>query len=103
MPWFPQIACDRVHILCSEGQEPSDSRDHERIPDSEVCGKTLDQLYDICDRQDAAFVAECNAYKAAGMDWRSYNACLSRATSRLGSCRKTARKLTDNGKHPAEC
>lgn len=97
MPWFPQSWCDWWHVFCSDGQE---QRDSERVPGSETSGKTLDELYDICDANDAVNVGVCNANRP-GMDSRSYRACLERAASKLAACRQTARRLTDNGAHVA--
>ena len=98
-PWFPQSWCDAFHVLCSTGQEP---RDNERGPDSNTSGKTMEELYRICDDINAAEINTCNAIMTAGDgDYRMKRACIERANSRLAACYSAARQLTDNGTHPA--
>ena len=101
--WWPQTMCDWSHVFCSAGQE-KDVRDDERIPGSEVCGKTLGELYTICDNQDAAFITQCNLnFRLKVLDYRGFLACTQRSTNKLAACRSTARRLTNNGEHPAKC
>lgn len=96
-PWFPQGMCNLATIFCSAGQVP----DNDRGTNSELSGKTMDELYEICYRTWEAEMDVCSANRAAGADYRTVEACKSKATSRLAACQTTAREVTDNGAHTA--
>jgi hypothetical protein len=91
-PWFSQGACNAVHILCSAGQEPDNDRG-----DASTSGKTMDELYDICNRIYETELDVCTANKSGG----TYRACKAKAGTRLAACMTTARRLTNSGKHVA--
>lgn len=98
----PQILCD-WHILCNEGQEP---RDNDRGPGSETRGKTQTELDQICTDINIAEIRVCNAIIKAkgstGQDlYREIDMCKKEADKRMFACFETAKKLTDNGAHPA--
>lgn len=97
MPWFPQSWCNAVNSICSAGQIP----DNDRGAGSSTSGKTISQLYDICDAIAKVEYDVCAANKAAGADSRISRACRSKVENRRSACYTTARELTDNGSHPA--
>jgi hypothetical protein len=97
IPWFPQSWCNWSQVFCSAGQEPADNN---RGLDTNTHGKTLEELYGICEEINATEIATCNAImKAGGGDYRMKQACIERANQRMAACFSTARQLTDNGAH----
>ena len=97
-PYFPQAMCNLLPMFCSAGQVP----DNDRAADSDHSGKTLDQLYDICDSINAVEMGVCETTLKLGyLDYPGFKACGQRATERLFACRQTARQVTDNGAHTA--
>jgi hypothetical protein len=86
VPWFPQSWCDNVHILCSAGQQPSDS------------GKTYDQLLAECEAQHVVDTAYCDKNESA-MDSRMVEVCFTRADRASLACREKAKVSTSNGQH----
>jgi hypothetical protein len=92
-PWFAQSTCNQIPWLCSTGQYP----DNDRGEGSEVAGKTMDQLYDICFRVYETEMDVCSANRAGG----TYRVCEAKAANRLAACQTTARDVTDNGAHVA--
>lgn len=97
-PWFPQSWCNFWSVFCTQGQEP---RENERAPNSGHRGKTLDELYAICDDQNSTDMAMCEASYKMSRDFRMFLACQQEATDRLAACRATARQVTGNGSYPA--
>ena len=95
-PWFPQAMCDIASIFCSAGQEP----DNERGSNSSTSGKSMEDLYIICEEIEAVERDLCRAHRG-GMDKRSLQVCFDKAYSRMFACYATARELTDKGAHPA--
>lgn len=95
--WFPQSWCNAIHILCSSGQTPTDN---DRGDDSSTSGKTMAELYDICDAIADVEADVCTA-NSAGMDSRSKAACYAKVNTRRTACYTTARRMTDNGAHVA--
>lgn len=91
-PWFPQSWCNHVHILCSAGQEPEDN---DRGDNASLSGKTLEELYQICEAIYEVEMDVCVANKAGG----TYSQCAPKAANRLSACMTTARRLTDSGAH----
>jgi hypothetical protein len=100
-PWFPQSWCNFLHILCTAGQVPEDEPvDNNRGSGSSQSGKTMEELYQICEAIERVEREVCRANRP-GMDNRSFQVCLDNATNRKIACYETARKRTDNGAHPA--
>lgn len=98
----PQILCD-WHILCNEGQEP---RDNDRGSNSGTSGKTLAELDQICVDINAKEIEACStivrAKRGKGQDlFREIDMCIKAANKRMYACFDTAKRLTDNGAHPA--
>jgi hypothetical protein len=93
IPWLPQSWCNFSSIFCSAGQEP----DNDRGENSELSGKTMAELYDICNAIYEVEMDVCVANKAGG----SYRQCAAKAATRMSACMSTARRVTDNGAHPA--
>ena len=98
----PQILCD-WHILCNVGQEP---RDNDRGPNSGTSGKTQAELEQICVDINIREIQVCYAIvKAKGRKGQDLNRevemCKQEANKRMFACFETAKKLTDNGAHPA--
>lgn len=96
-PWFPQSWCDFWNVLCSAGQEP---RDNDRGTGADS-GKTYDELMADCMFTYETEMDVCKAQRAMGADWRTVNACESRAAERLSKCQINAGRKTGNGAHPA--
>lgn len=97
-PWFPQSMCNLAHIFCSDGQEPEDN---DRGDDSELSGKTLDQLIAVCDRINKAEMTLCSANYAMNRNGGEWHTCKQRANNRMFACYSTAQRVTDNGTHIA--
>jgi hypothetical protein len=98
----PQILCD-WHILCNVGQEP---RDNDRGPNSGTSGKTQAELDQICVDINIREIKVCHAIIKAkgrkGQDFnREFEMCKQEANDRMFACFETAKRLTDNGAHPA--
>ncbi|WP_371766589.1 hypothetical protein [Massilia sp.] len=98
----PQILCD-WHILCNVGQEP---RDNDRGPNSGTSGKTQAELDQICVDINIREIQVCYAIvKAKGRKGQDFNRevemCKQEANDRMFACFETAKRLTDNGAHPA--
>jgi hypothetical protein len=86
-PWFPQSWCNNAHILCSAGQQPSDS------------GKTYDELLQECEQQHADATAYCDKNETE-MAPRMVEVCYSRADRASLACRERAKRITGSGQYP---
>ncbi len=95
-PWFPQAMCNVGTIFCSERQVP----DNDRSGKSSTSGKSMTELYEVCEAIEEVERAVCNAYSSE-MDYRSRKACETKAFNRMVACYSTARELTGNGTHLA--
>lgn len=99
-PWFPQSWCNRVHVLCSDTQEPEavPPADNDRGNNSKAAGKSLSELCDICFAIYEVEMDVCIANKAGG----TLRQCKEKAANRYSACLTTARRLTSNGAHTVE-
>lgn len=97
-PWFPQAMCNWAQIFCSAEQEPEDN---DRGDDSELSGKTLDQLIAICDRINKTEMTQCSANYAMNRNGSEWQTCKQRANNRMFACYRTAQRVTGNGAHIA--
>lgn len=100
VPWFPQSWCNLLSVFCSAGQTPEES-DWDRGNDFTLSGKTLEQIAELCDKQYENDFDTCKAMKGAFGDTRSYDQCFRKAADRNTACLRTAREVTDHGKHVA--
>ena len=86
-PWFPQSACNTMHILCSAGQTPEDN---ERV---EPTGDTYADALEACYNNREVEENMCFANKNMGvLDQRGLHACLQKARARHSQCMTTARR-----------
>ncbi|MES2757828.1 MAG: hypothetical protein V4693_10680 [Pseudomonadota bacterium] len=92
-PWLPQSWCNTASIFCSEGQEP---KDNDRGSNSSTSGKSMTELYELCEAIETVERDVCSANKG-GMDSRSLKVCMDKATTRKIACYATARELTNKG------
>lgn len=98
VPWLSQDWCNFSRIFCSAGQEPEP--DNDRGADSAASGKSMSELYEICEQIETVERDVCRANRG-NMDTRSLNVCFDKAAARKLACYATARRLTNNGQNPS--